>query len=355
MNANNSSLIVPQYVAVLRLSAIGDVVLCASMVMHLAKYSKYKVFWITTRQTKELLGELPNVEYIIVPKPKNFKTFLECRRILKGYTFDFLLLAQASFSAHFVGINVKSKRKIGFDSRRSKDLHGFFIKDRIPYNEQHFVDAYYSFSAKVGLPPPESPNWEVFFKSSSLEKCSHFGLPKGKLLLAVNPSSSKKERNWDIDSYVAVINHAQNIGLNVVITGGHESSEIKFNQIIVSKCKIPPLDLTGKIQLSELPYLIKSCDVLMAPDTGAVHIATAIGIPVIGLYAVANPQLTGPYRALQFSVDRYQQATEKFSNSQKLSFFGRIHDSRSMSLITVKDVVSKLDQVILHISARKKP
>jgi hypothetical protein len=93
-------------IAVLRLSALGDVVLCASMVLHLVKSGKFEISWITTKQTKDLLGKIDGVEFIIVPKPKNVKKFLECRDILKNREFDCLVLAQASFSAHFVSINV---------------------------------------------------------------------------------------------------------------------------------------------------------------------------------------------------------------------------------------------------------
>lgn len=354
MSVKNSNLSEPQTVAVLRLSAIGDVVLCASMVMHLSKCSGFKVFWITTIQTKELLGEIPAVEYIIIPKPKNLRTFFECKRILKNYTFDFLLLAQASFSAHFVSLCLNSKLKIGFDSRRSKDLHRLFIEDRISQAEEHFVDAYYSFSEKLGLDTPDAPSWNGLFNSNLTNPFHQFNLPADKLLLFVNPSSSKLERNWDAYSYVSVINYAHKNGLCVVIIGGNKVDELKFNQQVTSGCENPPINLTGKIKLSELPQLIKLCDILMAPDTGAVHIATALKIPVIGLFAVANPDLTGPYRSSQFSVNRFELACEKFSKSKKFNFFGRIHDSRAMALIKVEDVTAKLDQLIRYISEEAK-
>ena len=350
MSVKNSSLSVPKSVAVLRLSAIGDVVLCASMVMHLTKCSGFKVFWITTIQTKELLGEIPDVEFIIIPKPKNLRTFFECKRILKNFAFDFLLLAQASFSAHFVAICINSKLKIGFDSRRSKDLHRLFIEDRISEAEEHFVDAYFNFSAKLGLVTPDVPTWKDLFDSRLKKQVNQLNLPDNKPLLAVNPSSSKLERNWSIDSYVTVINYAQQKGLNVVLIGGNKVLEVDFSHQIISRCKNPPLDLTGKTKLCELPHLIKSCDILMAPDTGAIHIATALGVPVIGLYAVANPKLTGPYRSSQFSVDRFEVAYKKFSKSKKHNFFGRVHDRRAMALIKVEDVTAKLDQLIIHIS-----
>ena len=58
--------------------------------------------------------------------------------------------------------------------------------------------------------------------------------------------------------------------------------------------------------------MLSLADVLIAPDTGAVHIARAMGTPVVGLYAVASPKLTGPYRQMEYCVDRYPQAVKKY-------------------------------------------
>jgi len=338
------------HIAVLRLSALGDVVLCASMVLHLVKSGKFKVTWITTHQTKQLLGDIPGVDFIIVPKPKGLKSFLECRRILKAYSFDCLLLAQASFSAHFVSMHIKSKRKIGFDSSRSKDLHRFFINEHIDGKEEHFLDAYYSFAHKLGLQTPAELNWEGLFLAKNNKKMQKLKLPQGKPILAVNPSASKSERNWTIASYAKVIDYAHQKGLAVVLTGGSNITELNFNSEVCSACLLSPVNLTGEIELSLLPYLLKKVDMLLAPDTGSIHIAHAVGTPVIGLYAVANPRLTGPYRADEFSVDKFDLAFEQFSNSKNKSFYSRVHHPSAMSLIQIGEVISKVDAILNRLS-----
>ena len=129
--------------------------------------------------------------------------------------------------------------------------------------------------------------FSAFHKSRFYKK-----LPKGKPILAVNPRSSKIERNWDLNSYVNVIKYSQEIGFDVIIIGEiyrQKLSSIKKSEI---NCISSPLNLTGNIKLSELPSLIECCDVLLAPDTGSVHIATSLGKPVVGLYAVANSKTT---------------------------------------------------------------
>ena len=339
------------HIAVLRLSALGDVMLCASMVLHLVKSGKFKVSWITTDQTRLLLGDIPGVDFIIVPKPKSLKTFFECQKILKGYSFDCLLLAQASFSAHFVSMSVRSKRKIGFDASRSRDLHGFFVNERIDGKEEHFLDAYYRFACELGLQNPAEFNWDGLFQAENDKILQKLNLPQGKPILAVNPSASKSERNWTIDSYIKVIDYAHQKGLAVVVIGGSMTKELKLNSEICSTCLVPPVNLTGKIELPQLPYLLKEVDILLAPDTGSIHIARAVGTPVIGLYAVANPSLTGPYRADEFSVNKFDLALEQFSDSKNKSFYSRVHHPDAMSLIQTDEVISKVDAILDRLSS----
>jgi heptosyltransferase I len=337
-------------VAVIRLSALGDVVLCASTVLHLAKSKKFKIYWITTSQSRQLLGEIEGVEFIIVPKPKNLKCFMECRRILSSYTFDYLLLAQASFSAHFVSMYVKAKRRIGFDQSRSKDFHGFFINERIEQREEHFVDAYYSFASMLGLQKPAVINWNGLFQSDRNHELLNFEFPGTDRIMAINPSASKTERNWEVNSYVKVIDHAHNKGIGVIVTGGSEQNELDFNEQICHRCKESPLNLTGKIKLGALPYLYKKIDFLLAPDTGSIHIACAVGTPVIGLYAVANPRLTGPYNANEFSINKFDLALEKFFSSRQVNFHSRVHNPSAMSLINEDEVIAKIELVLESLS-----
>jgi heptosyltransferase I len=86
-------------------------------------------------------------------------------------------------------------------------------------------------------------------------------------------------------------------------------------------------------------------DILIAPDTGSVHIARAMDTPVIGLYAVASPGLSGPYQRMDYCVNRYPQAVETFlgKDDEHLPWNTRVHHADAMSLIEVTDVMQQLE------------
>ena len=81
-----------------------------------------------------------------------------------------------------------------------------------------------------------------------------------------------------------------------------------------------------------------------------VHLARAVNTPVVGLYAVANPLLTGPYRALDFSINKHGEALKKFRGGSKNSIHSRIHLPEAMELITVNEVIVQVERVLEFLS-----
>ena len=75
--------------------------------------------------------------------------------------------------------------------------------------------------------------------------------------------------------------------------------------------------------------------------------ATAVGTPVIGLYASSNPARSGPYLSRDLTIDAYPQATGRFlgKTPEQLRWGQRVRDPRVMDLIRLRDVNAKIDQV----------
>ena len=73
--------------------------------------------------------------------------------------------------------------------------------------------------------------------------------------------------------------------------------------------------------------------------------ATAVGTPVIGLYATSNPDRTGPYLGRELTVNRYPDAVERFLGTavDEVRWGQRVRDPGAMELITIEDVTSKID------------
>ncbi len=333
-------------IAILRLSALGDVVLVVPLVNVLLKaFPQAEISWITTKQTVDLLGPIKRVKWVIVEKPRSLTAILSNRKALSGYRFDALLLLQASFSAHLVSLHVSAQRKIGFDTRRGKDFHRFFVDESISYEDQHFVDAYLSFAPKLGV-VDHAVSWEGAFPNMDLGWIDR-ELPEGFPRVGLATSPSKKERRWPKGNYRNVIEYLIEKKITVFLFGGNSKEEKSFNSELAAPFSGKVMDFTGQTTLPQWSALISSVNLLIAPDTGCVHVARALGVPVVGLYAVANPFLTGPYMKQEYCVSKYDEALNKYlPGSKAKDYHLRVHHPDAMSLIHSNEVIEMVDRAL---------
>jgi heptosyltransferase I len=211
-----------------------------------------------------------------------------------------------------------------------------------------------SFATILGV-PPSTPRWDIPLSSDDIAAADEYVDPE-RLTLCINPVSSHKSRNWNIGGYAQVADHAiRRHGMQVIITGGRGDFEIEFNNAVVAAMQETALNLTGRDTLLQLAAMLERCDLLMSPDTGPMHIATAMGADVLGLHAATNPRRSGPYLSLQWCVNQYDAAARKYLNcdENELKWGTNIRESGVMDLISVDQVVEKLDAWIEKRSHRQ--
>ena len=211
-------------VGVLRLSALGDAVLILPMLNALIRSGKFaSVTWVTTQDVVDLVGPIKGCQFIVVEKIKSFASALRNWKKLSHTNFDKLILAQASFSAHAISIMLHGPNlKVGFDNRRGKDMHRLFVDRQIPFANQHFVDAYYSFAREIGLEGnAESPDYSLAFGHLDKAWAKNFR-SSDVTLVAIHPHPSKIERRWTTDGYRSLIAHLLRLGVKVLVLGGND-------------------------------------------------------------------------------------------------------------------------------------
>lgn len=334
--------------ALFRLSAVGDVVMMVPVIRALQRtYPGINITWITSRLAYKLLEGLSGTDFIVIDKPDSVSSYLKVREQLKPYSFDVLLAAQASLRANMIYPLIKAKRKIGFDRTRSRDAHGLFVKERIPFVREHLMDGFMRFAQALGV-TDTLMKWDLPIDSEQWDWAKQQLAVKQGPWMAVNPMASKPERNWFVERYAEVIDRAhKEWKVNVVLTGGPSEEEKAFSRAIADKTTTDCLVLTGNTNLKQMAALLGSVNVLLAPDTGPAHIATAMNTPVVGLYAVAPPELSGPYLSQNLVVNRYPDAVATILNEDPntVAWGKRVHSNEAMKLIMVDDVMNKLREV----------
>jgi heptosyltransferase I len=339
----------PRSIAVLRMSALGDVVMTLPLLRTLQKaFPAAKLHWIVSRPFHTIVEGVSGVELIVIDKPRGPLSFWRLWRQLRPYSFDWLLVPQASMRANLVTLVTRARRKIGFGALHSRDLQRYFVNETVPAEPEHLIDSFLQFATYVGAREhvlewslPLRPEEHVWARTQ-VEECTG-------VKLAVVLAASKPERNWPVARYCEALERlAARWPLGVVLIGGPGAAERALAGELHKALRIPLLDMVGRTDLRQLAALLGQVDALLAPDTGPLHIAQAMGKPVVGLYAVAPSKKTGPYVEPQWTVDVFAEAAATILGRERMGWRQRVHDERALRLITVDAVVDKMEQLFTH-------
>ncbi len=338
----------PSSLCILRLSAIGDVCNTIATVQAIQKqWPTTHITWITGKLESQLLAAIEGIEVIVFDKKAGLDGYKSLWRQLKGREFDALLHMQYAIRASVATLGIKAKYKLGFASDRSQDFQTLFTNIKVPSPQSlHVADGLMAFAHQIGVPHAEL-DWTLSYSEQD-KQWAAAQISHNKPNLLIVPGASKAYKNWNAEGYVDVINHARAKGWNVILAGSPAQVEVELAEEIQSRLKEPCLNVVGQSSILQMLALIDNVEIVIAPDTGPAHMASAMNTPIIGLYAHHNPIRVGPYRYLQYTVSVYEEVilAETGKTSQELSWRTRAKDEKAMNRITSPQVINMFEQVV---------
>jgi len=342
----------PRSLCLLRLSAIGDVTHTLPVLRTVQDHwPETSVTWVVGKLEAELVGDIPGITFVIFDKSLGRGAYREFRKEMDGRFFDVLLDLQPSLRASMASRWIRAPVKLGFDRARAKDFQWLFTTHRIaPRPRQHVMEGFFGFLESLGI-KDRSLRWDIPIPEEA-RRFVQERLPDRGPILVINPCANARRRNWrnwHVEGYAQVADYAAGTyGMQVVVTGGPGPTDREYGRKICEQSVCDPIDLVGETTLKQLLAVLDRADALVAPDTGPAHMATAVGTPVIGLYATTNPMRARPYLSDPWVVNRYPEALEEeYGLTVEAAPWGkRVRNPRAMDRITVQDVTGKLDALM---------
>ncbi len=334
-------------ICILRLSAIGDITHVIPVILSLQEQLPgVKITWIIGKIEAKLIGDMPGVEFIIFDKKTGRRGYSDLRKQMKDRKFDALLHMQVAFRANLASACIRAKIRVGYDKARSKDLQSLFINRRIaPAQQQHVRDCLASFLEPLGL-QAAPPKWLIPLTESDHEFARQH-LASERKNLVISPCASHVLRNWPPERYAQLADHAARAhGMKILLVGSPAPFEADFCAAIEAAMKEKVHNICGKDTLKQLTALMSHADLVVAPDTGPAHIASAVGTDVLGIFAASNPNRSGPYNSLKWCVNRYPEALQKFTGKTvaEARWGAKAEFEGAMELVTVEDATVMLDK-----------
>jgi len=338
----------PDSICLLRLSALGDVCHCIATVRAIQRqWPEARLTWIIGTGEYRLVRDLPGVEFITYDKRGGIGGLFQLRRQLRR-RFDVLLHAQVSTRANLIALLVRADRRIGFDAGRAREGHGLVINERIPATPfQHQAEALLSFAGALGVDTDDTERAPPIGEQDREFAIEHQPEP-GRAVL-ISSCSSHAARNWSVAGYSQIADWViEEAGRPVILVGGPSEMERRTGEAIESAMRNAPLNLVGKDTLGQSLAMLERAACLVAPDSGPVHFAAALGTPVVGLYASTWSRRSGPLGSLEHCVDRFPEACRKHlgREPEQVRWGRRIEQPGVMDLVEPEAVVERLSIVL---------
>ncbi len=284
-------------ILVVRTDRIGDVVLTSPAFKELRGAFPYaKITALVVPSTKELVEGNPNIDQVLVDDRKNdhkgILGFWRLVSILREKRFDCAIIFHTKRRANALCFLAGIPYRAGYRNNK----WGFLLTDPaadrrhegIKHESQYCLDVVRHLGVTVG-------SGELFLplQKGSEEWAEHW-LKEQKILLlsdkliAIHPGASGPEKQWVKSGFAQVIQHlTDKYSAKVVLIGAPEIQPVAREiQMLAQR---PVWDLTGKTTIGQLTSLLKRCKFLVSNDSGPVHVADAVGTPVISIFTRNQP------------------------------------------------------------------
>ena len=326
-------------ILIVMMSAVGDAVHVLPVVTSLKRHDPgARITWILQPGPASLVRGHPDVDEIVTfERARRWRAFLDVRRALRARDFDLVLNLQVYFKASIVTALVPGPVKLGFDRARALDGNYLVTTHRIPpHPPQHVQDQYFEFLDHLGV-DPEPVEWKLGPWPGERAWQAAFFRRFEKPVVSLVIAASDPAKNWTPEGWAALHDAlAGHYGMQPVIVGGRSVAEEAMEAQIRERVRSPVVSTLGA-SLRELVAILDGSALVVSPDTGPLHMAVALGRPVITLAGVMNPKRTGPYRRFHdLIVDAYGRPGEVYGVTRERRPGG-------MRRIAIADVLEKVD------------
>ena len=329
-------------VCIVLLSGIGDVVhgLPVAVALKRDRPSR-KIVWVAQPVPAQVLNHHPAVDEVIVFRPeKGLRGVYDLWRSFRAgpscdLTLNMQRYAKSIFPAYLSGAPVR----VGLAPSRTRDGVWLVNTEYTRGGEwRHTQDLFLEFLDVVGVARPDPLAWEITLSDEEESAAEIFFSPsKGETIVGLALGTAHTAKDWPTDRYVSLTFALEaEFGFAVVLLGGPGEAERMTERAVLDDERVAARSALSS-SVRQLIWSIRGCDLVISPDTAALHIAHAMGTPVIGLFGHTNPWRVGPYEKYHdLIVDRYTDRGEAGSPAHYAPRHGRMPE------IAVTDVLERV-------------
>ncbi len=336
-------------VLIVRLDRIGDVLLSTPVIKAVREACPNgHIAVMVRRYAKEVMEGNPYLNEVIVydknGRERGLLRNLNFIRSLRRKKFDIALILHPTKRTHLLVSLAGIPETVGYNKK-----WGSLLTTRIPhtkhYGLKHEIDYTLDILRYTGLEPKDRTLYMPVNKRSDHkieELFKERGISKKDICVAVNPGASCASKRWGPEKFAkAARGLIEKYGAKVVVVSSAQDKELgdKVSSLLGKEC----VNLSGKTNVADVASVLRRAKLFISNDSGPVHIACAVGTPVVAIFGRSDrglgPARWGPTGERDIVLHKDVGCVECLAHNCKVGF-------KCLEAITVDDVLAAADKIL---------
>ena len=328
-------------ILVIKLRYIGDVILTTPMISILSRrYPGSRIHFLVNKGTEDVLLGNPAVTSVTCVPRSGFRTLWKFFHELRQSSFDCVIDLTDGDRSALISVMSRAPIRIGFN--HEKRWRGKFYTHCIQngYGTMHIVDYHTKALEHLGI-MEAAGNPEIVLSDEEIRVARHLvetmGL-EGEPWIMIHPAARYWFKAWPAERFAALGDTLVRKGFQVVMVGSENERELADRVMQAAHEKF--ISLVGNTTIRELAGLMKHCRLFVGNDAGPMHMAAAMGCPVVALFGPTDPAVWGPRGAECRTIYKGLDCRECFHPGCQRG------EQSCMKLISVEEVLGKVSQLL---------
>jgi len=289
----------PQRILVFHTAFIGDIILSVPLVQALRDWAPTShIGYVAIPSSAQILENHPAVSEIVVydkrGRDAGLSGILSMARVLRASQFDVALVPHRSIRSALVVWLARIPIRIGFDRSAGR----FLLTDIVPYSEEaHEIIRNLSLLSALGVKVPGKILPAIFPSDTDrsvvddviAQHRSRHSRFEPENMVAIAPGSVWNTKRWIQDHFVGLIRLLVDEGYSIAMVGGAEDAHL-CQEIEKATGSERVVNTAGRLRLLQSAELLRRCKVVVSNDSAPMHLAGAVGTPVVAIFGATVPQ-----------------------------------------------------------------
>ncbi len=274
----------PGKILIIQTAFLGDVILITPLVRATKElFPEAHIDVLVIPQTREVLAHNPHVREVLTFDKRRHKmrAFIRMVRTIRNRKYDLAISPHSSATTGYLMLLGGIPERLGFDRRHAAR----YLTRKVPHlKNRHKIDKNLHLLS-VFTDRKFSGDTELFLPEAACVSAAgrlSESTGNGKPLIALAPGSIWFTKRWPQTYYVELARLLSADGFNLVFIGGPDEKDMCNEIISTAGLNVP--NFAGAASVTESAALLKQCDLLVCNDSGAMHIANAVGTDVVAFF-----------------------------------------------------------------------